>query len=141
MIKYLIRYECWRKKPSYDSQTYKLEINKLKEIKAEDYYERSEKGDLKKHVFHNDSNDNYEENGEENIENSPSIFLIILITKRYQRNMISKLQSRYKCMRINFKEYYRIKFVYCLLPLSKFKKRTSKRKLGYRRDSILSLDS
>ena len=49
-------------KLSYDSLIYKLEINELEEIKAEDSYEESDINDLKEHIIHNDSDENYEEN-------------------------------------------------------------------------------
>ena len=49
-------------KPSYDSLIHKSEINKLKEIKAEDSYEESEINDLKEHIIHSDLDENYEDN-------------------------------------------------------------------------------
>ena len=61
-------------KPSYDSLIYKLEINELEEIKAEDSNEESEIHDLKEYIIHKYSDENYEENSEENEDNSSSIF-------------------------------------------------------------------
>ena len=49
-------------KPSYDSLIYKLEIIELEEVKAEDSYEVSYINDIKEHIIHNDSDENYEEN-------------------------------------------------------------------------------
>ena len=60
--------------PTCDSLIYKSEINELEEIKAEDSYEESDINDLKEHIIHNNSDENYEENSEENEDNSSSIF-------------------------------------------------------------------
>ena len=61
-------------KPSYDSLIHKSEINESEEIKAEDSYEESDINNLKEHIIHNDSDENYEENSEENEDNSHFIF-------------------------------------------------------------------
>ena len=68
---------------SYDSLIYKSEINELEEIKAEDSYEESDINDLKQHIIHNDSDENYEENSEESEDNSLLFLKIKEITKRY----------------------------------------------------------
>ena len=43
-------------KPTYDSLTYKSDINEFEEIKAEDSYEESYINDLKEHFIRDDSN-------------------------------------------------------------------------------------
>ena len=128
-------------KPFYDSLIYKSEINELEEIKAEDSYEESEINDLKEHIIHNDSNENYEENSEENESNSPSIF------QKYHKKLLKKIwQANYNAdgstSELISKKFSRTNFFYCISRLSNLREKwTSNRKIGSWRKSILSPDS
>ena len=130
-------------KPSNDSLIYKSEINELEEIKTEDSYEKNETYDLKEHIIHNDSDENYEENSEENDDNFPSIFSKSKISQKdikeiWQANYNADVSASELIAKnipgISSSTVYRH-------YQSLREKGTSNRKIGSGRKSILSADS